>query len=236
MKWRSVLAAVVLTLLAPPLPAQRQSSLTRLPSRLAVFAVPLADANELTAVASALEVVGVGFETTSELEVALQAPLVVLAGTLTNKALSAAERERLYAYVEAGGVLFASHVQGNQFFPLFGLAAFATSRENFRLRFVAAEADPVLRFLNQPEEQEIRFGDPGRFEEVDWTSEYTLGRAQALGHYPNGAVGFMRNYYGRGVAYSLGISFADSTLRPALGQSYEAQPQWVNVFAPSADV
>ena len=202
---------------------------------LTVLALSLAEAIEVQAIESDLEMLGVPFTTTTEVARAVRAPVVVLAGTLTNTVLSPAEREQLYAYVEAGGVVLATHVHGNQFFPLFGLAGFATSRTNFRLRFVDAERDAALRYLNRPEEQEIRFGNPERYQEVNWTTGYRLAGAEALGYYANGAVAFARHYYGRGIAYCLGISFADSTLRPALGQTYEAERQWANVFAPSAD-
>lgn len=216
--------------------ASPQTSPTPLPTTMAVLVLSSAFANEATALESDLEMLGVPFETTADISRALRGPVVVLAGTLTNTAFSPADRERLYAYVDSGGVVFATHVQGNQFFPLFGLAEFRSSRENFGVRFADSDQDGSLRYINRPEEQEIRLGNPDRYQEVNWTTEYTLAGAEALGHFPNGAVAFARNYYRRGIAYCLGLSFSDFTLRPALGQSYEAEQEWANVFAPSADV
>ncbi|MFQ5778000.1 MAG: polysaccharide deacetylase family protein [Terriglobia bacterium] len=236
---RTAATATVLLALAAFIPGSGPGSAAPgLPERLsalAVLALSPAEAIEVQAIESNLEMLGVPFETTADVSSALRAPVVVLAGALTNTVLSPAEREQLYAYVEAGGVVLATHVHGNQFFPLFGLAEFASHRANFRLHFLASPRDAALRYLNRPEEQEIRLGDPERYQEVSWTTEYRLAGAEALGRYPNGAVAFARHYYGRGIAYCLGISFADSTLRPALGQTYEAERQWANVFAPSAD-
>jgi len=142
----------------------------------------------------------------------------------------------LYRYVELGGLLVATHVQGDQYFPLFGLAAFAVSQKNASLHLEDSSADAALRYVNRPEERDIVLGDPKRYKEFNWTTEYQVAAATVLGKFANGKAAFIRNYYGCGVAYSLGLSFSDSTLRLAIGQSFEAEPEWANLFAPSGDV
>ena len=205
-------------------------------SVVAVLAVSEKDGSEVTALESDLEMLGVPYETTHAVNAAMRAPMVVLAGTLSNASLSPVDRERLYSYVESGGVLFATHVQGSQFFPLFGVAGFSTSRENHAVHFVDSTNDAALRYINRPEERDIVLGDSRHYREFNWTTEYRLAGAVALGKFPKGAAAFIRNHYGRGIAYSLGLSFSDSTLRMALGQNYEAEPKWANVFAPAGDV
>ncbi len=205
-------------------------------SFIAVLALSDKDDSEVTALENDLEMLGVPYETTHTANVAVRAPMVVLAGTLANTSLTPADRERLYAYVESGGVLFATHVQGSQFFPLFGLAGFSTSRENHAVHFVESTVDPALHYINRPEERDIVLGDSRRYREFNWTTEYRLAGAMLLARFPKGAAAFTRNHYGRGIAYSLGLSFSDSTLRMALGQNYEAEPKWANVFAPAGDV
>jgi peptidoglycan/xylan/chitin deacetylase (PgdA/CDA1 family) len=208
----------------------------QLPSTVTVLAVSAKDAGEVTAVASDLEMLGVPFETSQSFAEAVRSPMIVLAGTLTNIALPAADRELLYKYVESGGVLFATHVQGSQYFPLFGIAGFNFSRENSSVRLAEPSTDPSLRYINRPEERDVLLGDPKRYQQFNWTTEYDVAGAAILGKFGNGKAAFVRNYYGRGIAYSLGLSFSDSTLRLAIGQSYEAEPEWANVFAPSGDV
>jgi peptidoglycan/xylan/chitin deacetylase (PgdA/CDA1 family) len=208
----------------------------KLYSAVAVLAVSEKDGNEVTALENDLEMLGVPYETTHSVAGAVRAPMVVLAGTLANVTLPAADRERLYHYVEAGGVLFATHVQGDQFFPLFGVTAFSTSRENHSVHFMDSALDSALRYINRSEERDIVLGDPKRYRQFNWTTEYKLGSAVVLARFPQGAAAFIRNDYGRGIAYSLGLSFSDSTLRLALGQSFEAETKWANVFAPSGDV
>lgn len=208
----------------------------KLPSAVSVLAVSGKDASEVIAVASDLEMLGVPYETSESLAEAVRSPMIILAGTLSNVALPPSDRERLYKYVETGGVLFATHVQGGQYFPLFGIASFHFSRENSSVRFAEPSTDAALRYINRPEERDIVLGDPKRYKEFNWTTEYEVAGAATLGKFANGKAAFVRNYYGRGIAYSLGLSFSDSTLRLAIGQSYEAEPEWANVFAPSGDV
>jgi peptidoglycan/xylan/chitin deacetylase (PgdA/CDA1 family) len=208
----------------------------KLSSGITVLSVSKKDASEVTALESDLEMLGIPYETTRSVAHAVQAPIVVLAGTVTNAAFSAADRELLYSFVESGGVLFATHVQASQFFPLFGINDFSLSRANFGWRFVDASTDPILRYVNRVEERHIVLGDPKRYHEFNWTTEYHPSHATALGVFPNGSAAFIRNDYGRGIAYSLGLSFSDSTLRLGMGQSYDAELQWANVFAPSGDV
>jgi len=208
----------------------------KLASSVAVLAVSEKFSSEITAVESDLEMLGVPYETTKNLAGAIRSPMVILAGTLTNVTLEPKQRELLYRYVETGGVLFATHVQGDQYFPLFGISSFRFSRENSSVRFAEPSTDPALRFINRPEERDIMLGDPKRYKEFNWTTEYQPAAATVLGKFANGKSAFVRNYYGRGVAYSLGLSFSDSTLRLAIGQSFEAQAEWANVFAPSGDV
>jgi len=93
---------------------------------------------EQLAVRDCLELMGIPFVATTNVQEAVRRPLVLLSGVLTNRELTPGDREVLYAYVERGGVLLATQVQGNTFFPLFGITAAATSRTNFRVTFTAS--------------------------------------------------------------------------------------------------
>lgn len=205
-------------------------------SGVAVLYLSESDASEAAALESDLEMLGIPYEISPSVTHSVQAPIVLLAGTLTNTALSAADRESLYSYVESGGVLFATHVRGSQFFPLFGMTGFSQSRGNFGWRFVDAASDPALRYVNRAEERQVVLGDPKLHHQFNWTTEYQVAQAAILGVFPNGSGAFIRNDYGRDIAYTLGLSFTDSTLRLGLGQSYDAESKWANVFAPSGDV
>ncbi|HVH11001.1 MAG TPA: polysaccharide deacetylase family protein [Gemmatimonadales bacterium] len=191
---------------------------------------------EQLAVRDCLAIVGVPFEPTGEVAQAVRRPLVVIAGELTNREFTAAEREALYAYVERGGVVLATQVEGNTWFPLFGLTGAVPSRTNFRVTFSPGR-DPVLRYVNRPEERTISLGDPKLYAETIWSTEYAVGPGtQVLARYETGAAALTVNAYGRGLAYALGLGFKETSLIPQLARGFEAARHWINWFEPSGDV
>ena len=191
---------------------------------------------EQLALRNCLELLGIPFVATTVVEEAVRRPLVVTGGILFNTELTPNEREALYAYVERGGVLLATQVQGNMFFPLFGLVDAATSRTNFSVHFTDVN-DPALRYLNRPEERSVSLGDPSLYSETVWSTEYTPGRrTKVLAQYENGAAALTLYAYGRGLAYALGLGFKETTLLPQLARSFEAARRWINSFEPSGDV
>lgn len=191
---------------------------------------------EQLAVRDCLALVGVPFVATRRVAEAIRRPLVLIAGVLTNQEFTAAERELLYAYVERGGVVLAAEVQGNTFFPLFGATGAVTSRTNFRVTF-ASSSDPILRYVNRPEERTISLGDSTLYSETIWSTEYTVGAGtRVLARYENGTAALTVNAYGRGLAYALGLGFKETSLIPQLARSFEAARHWINWFEPSGDV
>lgn len=191
---------------------------------------------EQLALRNCLELVGIPYLATADVETAVRRPLVLVGGIPLNTQLSPAEREALYAYVERGGLLLASQVQGNMLFPLFGLEKASPSRENFRVLFTA-RADPALDYLNRPEERTVSLGNPQLYAETIWSTEYTPAPGtQVLARYENGAAALTLHPYGRGLAYALGLGFKETTMVPQLARSFEAARLWINSFEPSGDV
>jgi peptidoglycan/xylan/chitin deacetylase (PgdA/CDA1 family) len=192
--------------------------------------------HEQLALRDSLELMGIPYQATSRIEEAVRRPLMLIGGLMLNTELSPDEREALYKYVERGGVLLATQVQGNRFFPLFGIARATTSRMNFQVRFASTD-DPSLRYLNRPEERIISLGNPDLYSETVWSTEYVaIPGADVLARYENGAAAVTRYAYGRGLAYALGLGFKETTLIPQLAQSFEAARRFINWFEPSGDV
>jgi peptidoglycan/xylan/chitin deacetylase (PgdA/CDA1 family) len=191
---------------------------------------------EQEALRDSLELMGIPYQATSSVEQAALRPLLLIGGLMLNTELSPSEREALYSFVERGGILLATQVQGNRFFPLFGISRAETSRLNFEVRFTSTD-DPSLRYLNRPQERVISLGNPKLYSETVWSTEYQPSPgADVLARYENGAAAVIRHAYGRGLAYALGLGFKETTLIPQLAQSYEAARRFINWFEPSGDV
>jgi len=192
--------------------------------------------HEQLALRDCLQLIGIPYLATTNVQEATRRPLVFIGGILLNTELSAPEREVLYSYVEQGGVLLASQVQGNEFFPLFGIKRATASRTNFRVQFTSTH-DPALRYVNRAEERTISLGDAKFYTETVWSTEYMPNpETRVLASYENHTAAFVVNEYGRGLAYALGLGFKETTLIPRLAQSFEAQRRWINWFEPSGDV
>lgn len=168
-------------------------------------------------------------------------PLIVMAQAPSNAELDAAWREALYSYVENGGVLFIPGKPGSELFPLLGMRSIDSHRQRSRLRFAKEYIgrEPAFAYIDHPREREISLGNGEKqvYEKVIWShGAEPDGMAEVLAHFEDGSAAMLRNYYGRGVVYYLGLSFAESVLLPQTGGDYEAQRAFVNTVEPSVDV
>jgi peptidoglycan/xylan/chitin deacetylase (PgdA/CDA1 family) len=162
--------------------------------------------------------------------------LVYLSGGFYNSVLEEGWGNALFRFVEEGGVLVAPSGIGSTLYSLFGVADGESIKTRYRLRFV--EDDPVLSYVDHPKEREISLGNgPGHFyDEVIWTHGYTVAEGEVLARFDDGSAGLVRNYFGRGMAYLLGVSWVESVMLPRVGHDFEAKRQFVNSVEPSADV
>jgi peptidoglycan/xylan/chitin deacetylase (PgdA/CDA1 family) len=191
---------------------------------------------EQLALRDCLQLLGIPYLVTTDVEQAARRPLVLTGGILLNNALTPSQREVLYSYVERGGVVLSTQVQGSVFFPLFGLTQATVQRTNFRV-FFNDYRDPAMRYFNRPQEFAISLGDPKLFTATVWSTEYSPApRTKVLGRYENGTAAFTVNAYGRGLAYALGLGFKETTLIPQIARTFEAARQFSNFFEPSGDV
>jgi len=163
--------------------------------------------------------------------------VVVLAAGPSNANLQPRWREALYRFVENGGILLSPGPVGSDLYPLFGIVETANSRRRYRLTFNGH--DPAFAYIDHPREKTISLGNGEKhiYDEVIRTHAVKLATlAEPLGRFDDSTVAFSRNYYGRGIAYYLGISFEEAVLLPQTGGDFEAQRRYVNSFEPSADV
>jgi peptidoglycan/xylan/chitin deacetylase (PgdA/CDA1 family) len=163
--------------------------------------------------------------------------VVCTAGALLNGGLSLEMSNGLFDFVESGGTLVSAGEVGNAFYPLFGLTAQVPSRKRYRLSFVTS--DPATSFLSHPNELTISLGNGERhfFDNVIWSHGAAVTPHTAvLGKFDDGTAGFSLHQYGRGRAYLLGVSYAESVLLPQVGSSFNAERQYANGVEPSADV
>jgi len=183
----------------------------------------------------ALKEMGIPFFVTRDLGKALQHRMVILYPGVDGQTFQDAQAQQLLQFVREGGNIFAQNVFWGGLQPLFGFQSFAASRKRYHLAFTAT-ADPVMKYLNRPEEREVRLGSD-HYSEIIWSNGYVLDPgAEALARFEDGSAALVTKKVGEGRVYLLGLSLADVILRSQNNRDYEAERHYVNWFEPGADV
>ncbi|PYU22100.1 MAG: hypothetical protein DMG32_19035 [Acidobacteria bacterium] len=190
---------------------------------------------DILGVVHSLREMGIPFFVTRDLDRALQHRLVIIYPTVDGRTFTESQVRELCQYVETGGSLFAVNVFAGALRELFGFTGFEPSRKRYRVDFEPG-SDAILKYLNRPEEQEVRLGDP-KYGNIFWTNGYKPDTAaKVLARFADGSAALIRKTFGSGSTYLCGISFQDVVLRSQVNRDFDAERHYVNVFEPGADV
>lgn len=182
-----------------------------------------------------LREMGIPFFVTRDLDRALSHHLVIVYPGVDGKTFTDEQVRKLSEHVNNGGSVFAVEVLAGALKPLFGFHDYAASRRRYRVTFVA-NADPILRYLNRPEELTVPLGNP-KYGDIIWSNGYAPdASATVLARFDDGSAAILRKSSGKGSAYLCGVSFLDVVLRSQVNRDYDAEREYVNAFEPGADV
>ena len=207
----------------------------RFPLQVAVLwtAADTSSENPLPLVHS-LKEMGIPFLITRNLDQALKHRLVILYPSVDAHTFNEDQAKQLTTFVENGGTVFAQNVFWGGLRDLFGFREFKPSRKRYHLAFVGQ--DPVLKYLNRPQEREVHLGSES-YDEIFWSNGYVLsGGAVALAGFDDGTAALLSHAVGKGRVYLLGLSLMDVVLRSQSNRDFEAERHYVNAFEPGADV
>jgi len=212
----------------------RQAYPDRFPLQVAVLW--LSSESTPLGLSHAFRQMGVPFCVTDRLDQALRHPLVFIGPAVDGRALSPAQAEQLSQFVTNGGVAFIQLPFWGPLKPLCGFRDYAATRTRHWLSFVA-ESDPALRYLNRPEERQVRFGADG-YPEVIWTTGYVLDDTNmvVLAEYKDRTVALARRDGGRGAVYLSGVDLNHVIIRNQTNHDPEAERWYMNHFEPGTDV
>jgi hypothetical protein len=207
----------------------------RFPLQVAVlWTSPDTSSENPLALVHVLKEMGIPFLITRDLGQALKHRLVILYPSVDSHTFDQAQSEQLTTFVRQGGTIFAQNVFWGGLKDLFGFREFEPSRKRYHLAF--AGTDPVMKYLNRPEERETRLGSE-RYPEIIWTNGYIPSSgAVVLAHFDDGTAALLTNTIGQGRVYLLGMSLLDVVLRSQINRDFEAERHYVNAFEPGADV
>ena len=206
------------------------------PLQVAVFWThPGPDPENPLALVHSLKEMGIPFFITRDLVQALRHSLVILYPGVDSRTFTQPQAEEITTFVRQGGVIFAQNVFWGGMQSVFGFRSFVPSRKRYHLAF-SSTTDPVMKYLNRPEEREVSLGS-SQFPEIIWSNGYVADTgAQVLARFDDGSAALLTNAIGKGRVYLLGLSLLDVVLRSQNNRDYEAQRHYVNTFEPGADV
>jgi hypothetical protein len=206
------------------------------PLQVAVFwTSPGPDPENPLALVHAMKEMGIPFFITRDLRQALGHRLVILYPSVDSHTFNQLQADQLSTFVQQGGFIFAQDVFWGGVQSLFGFRSFAPSRRRHVLAF-SSTTDPVMKYLNRPEEREVSLGSD-RLPEVIWSNGYVPGAGvDVIARFDDGTAALLTNSIGKGKVYLLGVSLLDVVLRSQNNRDYEAQRHYVNAFEPGADV
>ena len=205
----------------------------RFPMQVAVLRT-VTDETMLPALHALLEM-GIPFFVTRDLQQALRHRLVLIYPRVDAGTFTAAQLEQIRRHMAEGGSVYAQWVAEGPAEGLFGIRKAVASKGRHVVRF-AAGAGPLLRYLNRPEELEIRLGSD-QFPEIFWTQGYTADpTATVLAQFEDGTAALVRKRAGAGTVYLSGVSLLEGVLRGQTNRHYEAFRHYVNAFEPGGDV
>jgi hypothetical protein len=196
---------------------------------------PDPDPENPLALVHSLKEMGIPFFITRDFAQALRHHLVILYPSVDSHTFTQPQAEQLTRFVRQGGFIFAQNVFWGGIQSLFGFRSFAPSRKRYHLAF-SGTTDPVMKYLNRPEELEVSLGSD-HFPEIIWSNGYVPETgAEVLAHFDDGTAALLMNSIGEGKVYLLGLSLLDVVLRSQNNRDYEAQRHYVNAFEPGADI
>jgi hypothetical protein len=207
----------------------------RFPLQVAVlWTAPDASSENPLPVVHSLKEMGIPFLITRDLGQALKHRLILLYPSVDWRTFNDDQAKQLTTFVENGGSVLAQNVFWGGLRNLFGFREFKPSQKRYHLAFVGN--DPVMKYLNRPEERAVRLGNKS-YNQIFWSNGYELSEgAVAVAHFDDGTAALLTNTVGKGHVYLLGLSLMDVVLRSQSNRDFEAERHYVNEFEPGADV
>ena len=182
-----------------------------------------------------LREMGIPFFVTRDFSRALEHRLVIIYPSADARTFTAKQIDELTRHMRSGGSLLAVNVVARSLGTLFGFSDVAPSRQRYQVNF-SAGLDPILRYLNRPEELQVPLGAT-KYSQIFWTNGYRPDdTAAVLARFEDGSAAALRKTWGKGAAYLCGLSFHDVVLRNQVNRDFDAERHYINAFEPGADV
>jgi hypothetical protein len=196
------------------------------------------DAEDLISADHMVSELGIPNTDTTDFATAAANPFIIVAGVLnTASSLSATDVSNLTSYVNAGGTLYLWEPNVSSLLTALGINSppndySMVADEQRPLAFDTTQSDPILKYINAPEE--INWSPFFPLDDV--TRGYSSSSCTALATWSTGDDGILRCDIGKGRAYIFGWRLRPLLELPELQLGNDTGPQGVNAIVPDADI
>ncbi len=190
--------------------------------------------SDLRSVKHMAEVGGMPFTISDNLQKILTNKVVIIPSELKSGVFSTEELSLLQNYVLKGGCLITNGLDEEKLYSTFGITDVIKKKERYTLSFDISADGFIFHNIDDEMEQTISLGNKEKEKSVR-TNSFVCSEAGVLGRYDNGQVAFIRNTFGKGKVYSLGILFKHLILSAQINAD-NAHRCYSNCFEPTSDV
>jgi hypothetical protein len=175
---------------------------------------------------------------TTDFATAAANPFLLVAGVLnTASSLSSTDISNLTSYVNGGGTLYLWEPNVSGLLAAFGIGSTVNdylmlTNKQRPLTFDTTQSDPILKYINAPEE--INWAPFFPLDDV--TRGYSSGSCTPLATWSTGDDAVLRCDIGKGRAYVFGWRLRPLLELPELQLGNDTGPQGVNAIVPDADI
>lgn len=163
-----------------------------------------------------LEIFGIPFQQNTRFPSLTECQAILIPGPLPEALLDFMEVRSIYQYVEGGGVVFLSGNIGKSLFTLAGFGQTKPSSRRFNIRIAGTADDPILHYINRPEEFLLAWGSPDQQDSTFQTFAAISPSGNILATYDDRSAAFTRYQFGKGLVYYLGLSWEHLVGQPRL--------------------
>ncbi len=182
-----------------------------------------------------LQIAGLSFFETTDVNLATQSNFILCSSTIETTSFSQAERDSLTAFVNRGGILVATNVKDNLLFSLFGVSTYSYRTDRYWMNWTSDATDKSLRWMDDPNEWTLKLGDTSNVAIIG-TRGYQVSTGSVRASFEDLSAAVVRNDFGLGTTYLVGLNWRDVVLRNQQQKHYDAARSFSNDFEPQTDV
>jgi hypothetical protein len=190
----------------------------------------------LSSVKQILAVSGIPSKISASLEECLDYGVIMFAESINENTLTEEQKGDLINFVFNGGGLILPGLTDSELFEMAGIEDYRMKNRRYKFSFKTSLQDPELRWIDEPYEKEVKLGGK-KYGDIFPTLGYYVSSAEVFASYEeSNQAAIIKNKFGNGLVYTLGVEWRDVIIRNLLDRDYQANRIYSNAFEATADV